>query len=584
MQRLLAKSVGDFRRSYGKYLSFELLFSLFASFLFAPFLTYIFNRLLIMFRSSPTLINNEVFSFGFSFNGLILLFVISLFILSMLFIEFGVIVIIAHQTYFRQPIYIGDAIKTALCKFPKLIGLGLFQMMFILLLALPWIDAATLPTFIDVNKTITLLNMFNTSFIVKIVYLTLFLLSVYLFVRFIYVLHFIFLQNTSVWQAMKRSWDITKHHQLKLIAYLFMLNVALFLIGFLIVFTFGAIEGILQSRTIGHFIGNYLVEVASFVTLLISLFLFPLNMIMITQLFYRYSSKDEIDLVIHKNKLLKNVEIKIEDFFTNRKLGVKIMIILLLTSMFVINYTISDAVVYLPWDVKVAAHRGDGFHSPENSMSGIKASIEKGIDAIEIDVAMTKDQVMVLSHDKDLNRVVGRSERIQDLSYNELQQVDIGILFDESFAGETMPTLAEVLDYISETETEIIIDVKVVDDDAELYAHDIVELVNAFGVEDLALVQSFNNHFLRIFRELDPDITVGQILFLSAGDLSKLDVDFYTICQTMLTDRFIQQARKENRDVWVWTVNNPRNIKEVLKYDIKGIITDYPERVYQSIH
>src|SRR5699024_3889254 len=88
---------------------------------------------------------------------------------------------------------------------------------------------------------------------------------------------------------------------------------------------------------------------------------------------------------------------------------------------------------------------------------------------------------------------------------------------------------------------------------------------------------------LKKVREQNEEIDIGQILFLSAGNLSGLDVDFYTVRESMLTDRFMRHAKEENRDVWVWTVNLERNMKEVLKYDIDGIITDYPEKLHRVL-
>jgi glycerophosphoryl diester phosphodiesterase len=64
-----------------------------------------------------------------------------------------------------------------------------------------------------------------------------------------------------------------------------------------------------------------------------------------------------------------------------------------------------------------------------------------------------------------------------------------------------------------------------------------------------------------------------------AGNSNILDVDFYTIKQSMLSEAFIKNAHKQGRSIWVWTVNDEVNIKEVLKYDVDGIITDYPKRV-----
>ncbi|MGO1712584.1 MAG: glycerophosphodiester phosphodiesterase family protein, partial [Senegalia sp. (in: firmicutes)] len=76
---------------------------------------------------------------------------------------------------------------------------------------------------------------------------------------------------------------------------------------------------------------------------------------------------------------------------------------------------------------------------------------------------------------------------------------------------------------------------------------------------------------------------IGQIMYIAAGDLSYLDVDFYTIEQNMLSNKIISHARSKNRQIWVYTVNSKKDIKEALKYDIDGLITDYPLTVKEII-
>lgn len=585
MQGIFKESLLDFRRSFNKYLSFEFIYSLLSSIMFAPFLSYIFNKLLILFKSNPNLINNEVVSFGLSFNGLFGLFIIGLLVVGILFVEFGVVIIIAHKNYFKQPIYMSEALKFALRKLPKLIGFGTFQLFFMLLLFIPLIDSTTFPTFLDLNITLTLSNFFGDSLIARLIYVAVIGCLLYLFLRWIFALHFIFIKDRTVWQAMKSSWKMTKYRKLRTIVPLVLLNIMIFALGFFIVRFVSRLADMLDSKMIGDFIGSYLLTFSSFFTILLSLFLIPLNIIILTRIFYKFlidSDETIHDDVIIKKSRLSHLEKRVSALLSKKRSVVRVTVVVILSFIFLINYSTNEAVSYLPWNIEVAAHRGDGYHSPENSMSGIQSAIEKGVDTVEVDVAMTKDGVIVLSHDDDLMRTAGIPDKIEDLTYDELSQVDIGHLFDQAFTGEQVPTLAEVLALTTETETQVIIDVKV-DKDLEIYAERILDLIDTFDAEALSLVQSFNNGFLKVVRQMNEDIQIGQILYLSAGNLNLLDVDFYNIRQTMLTEGFIEHAKKANRDVWVWTVNDPRHIKEVLKYDIDGIVTDYPERVYQLL-
>src|SRR5699024_269319 len=96
-----------------------------------------------------------------------------------------------------------------------------------------------------------------------------------------------------------------------------------------------------------------------------------------------------------------------------------------------VNGAIQNSIVYLTWDVEVAGHRGDGFSAPENTVSSVKSGIQKGVDAVEIDVNLTKDDVLVLSHDPNLNRMAGEDITIRDVTYDEIKDIDIGKLFDD---------------------------------------------------------------------------------------------------------------------------------------------------------
>jgi glycerophosphoryl diester phosphodiesterase len=95
--------------------------------------------------------------------------------------------------------------------------------------------------------------------------------------------------------------------------------------------------------------------------------------------------------------------------------------------------------------VRVTAHRGHARAAPENTLSAMHKAIESGADYAEMDVQQTADGVVVLLHDRDLRRVAGVSRRLDELSYDEVRQLDVGSWFDPAFAGERVPTLADVI-------------------------------------------------------------------------------------------------------------------------------------------
>lgn len=581
MYALFRHSWRDFRSAWLQYLTFEFVYSLMASIIFIPFLSYVFNRLLHII-SDGNLLNNEVFSLGLTFEGILIMLCVSFLAVAVLFVEFGTLIILAEKNYGEQTIYISDAFLTSLSKLPRLIGLGFIPLIFLLLLVMPFMDISTLPPLLDINLTIFLTDILHDSWLAKTIYALLLLITGYLFVRWILVFHYIFIGNQSVLRAMISSWHFTGQYQAKVIWSLISVNVLLFIFGLSVVKLTSEIVLVIDSKAIGDFLGNYLLTFSSYGMMLFTLIWIPINVLVLTRLFHQLPQgpKKKINVISHEK--IRDLERKIIRLIVKKKRLIISMGFLILTGVFIVNYTINDSLVYLKWNIEIASHRGDMENAPENSISSIKNAMEKGVDAVEVDLAMTKDGVLILHHDADLNRVAGIPVKVSDLTYEEIKKIDIGKKYGENVPGEHIPTLEEVLELMTEAEKKLIIDMKPLEEEAG-YADKVVELVEKYGAEELAYVQSFDNRLLQQIRQKNSAIKIGQVLFLSAGNLSSLDVDFYTVRQSMLTERFVKQARELNRDIWVWTVNIPRNMEEVLNYDIDGIITDYPERVQRVL-
>lgn len=586
MIKMFRDSLHDFKRSYMTYLSFEIIYSFLASLLFIPFLTYLFNRVVMMIGNGQALINNDVYQTGASFKGLAGLFGVAFLAVTVLFVEFGVIILITQKHYFKQPVTVSQAFRKTLRKLPKLLGLGIFPLFVLLLMGFPFLDASTLPPFLDVNVTILSTEVLHGSVLAKLVYTVIFLAILYVYIRWIYALHFIFIEDKSITRAMAASWRLTKKRKFRLVSTIVLWNIGMVALGFLLIMLVSQVTNFIDSKIVGDFIGNYLVSISSYISIVLSLFFVPLNMIMLTHFYYQSLEEDGTFVVdrvtLGKAPILGRFEASIGRLYKRKRAVVVSFAVVVLAGIVLINGFVQSSIVYLPWDVEVAGHRGDGFSAPENTVSSVESGIQKGVDAVEIDVTLTKDDVLVLSHDLDLERLADIPVTIREEDYSDISDIDIGSSFDESFAGETLTTLDDILEITTASDTRVIIDVKA-EADEETYAKEIARAVEENDAEDLASVQSFNPTFLELMRDENEEIDLGQILFLYAGNLSSLDVDFYTVRETMLTERFVERAQKQNRRIWVWTVNSERNIKKVLSYDIDGIITDYPERVQQVI-
>lgn len=121
---------------------------------------------------------------------------------------------------------------------------------------------------------------------------------------------------------------------------------------------------------------------------------------------------------------------------------------LLLAVSFAASFAISFAVARqtrpapLPL---IVAHRGASFDAPENTLAAFKLAWDQEADAIEGDFSLTADGAIVCSHDLTLKRCGNVDRKIIDMTLAEVRAVDVGSWKDPSFAGERVPTLAEVL-------------------------------------------------------------------------------------------------------------------------------------------
>lgn len=153
----------------------------------------------------------------------------------------------------------------------------------------------------------------------------------------------------------------------------------------------------------------------------------------------------------------------------------------------------------------VIAHRGASVLAPENTMSAFRLAKTLGADGIECDVQLTKDRKLVVAHDYLTDLKTGVRGNIPDMTFDELRKLDFGSWKGPEFAGEKLLTLEELLDY-ARCFRMLHIELKpYLDRDPEI-ADRVVEAVFEAGVEDKAVITSFEYGTLRRVKELAPQL------------------------------------------------------------------------------
>jgi len=225
--------------------------------------------------------------------------------------------------------------------------------------------------------------------------------------------------------------------------------------------------------------------------------------------------------------------------------------------------------------VQVTAHRGHSRAAPENTLSSLRRAIASGADYAEVDVQPTADGVIVLLHDRDLKRVAGVSRRLGELSYNEVRKLDVASWFDPAFAGETVPTLAEVIN-LARGRIKLNLDLKFFGPDRRLAA-EVARLVREQEFESDCLVTSFDYDALLEVKRNNPRLRTGLIVAHALGDVSRLEVDVLSVRADFLSDNLLRAAHRLGREVHVWTVNDPRQMTQLIKRGVDNLITSDPD-------
>jgi len=225
-------------------------------------------------------------------------------------------------------------------------------------------------------------------------------------------------------------------------------------------------------------------------------------------------------------------------------------------------------------DVEVVAHRGAAGRAPENTLASVQAALEDGADWIEIDVQETADGEVVVVHDSDFMKLAGVDLQIWRGSLATIRAIDVGGWFGQQFAGERVPTLAEVL-AAAKGRAGVVIELKYYGHDQQLEQR-VAGIVEAAGMQDQVAIMSLDRRGLRKFRALGPDWTVGLLMARAAGRVAALDVDFLAVNSGMADRRLIESAHAAGKKVYVWTINDPAAMSSMISLGVDALITDEP--------
>lgn len=231
---------------------------------------------------------------------------------------------------------------------------------------------------------------------------------------------------------------------------------------------------------------------------------------------------------------------------------------------------------------KKIAHRGASGDYPEHTRPAFEKAIEAGADMIEIDCQLSQDGHVVVFHDENLKRTAGVSGAVRDKTLEQLKKLDIGRWRGKVFRGERILTLEESLEIIAD-KVDLCLELKWYRSAAPGIELKVLFILSHYDYLDRTILSSFNYQCLTRLRELAPETSLGVIYgrgvkedpFLAARRLGAASIQ---VQKELASREFLSQAWEEGRDVYVWTVNEVRDMEVFAGLGVQGLISDFPRK------
>jgi glycerophosphoryl diester phosphodiesterase len=267
--------------------------------------------------------------------------------------------------------------------------------------------------------------------------------------------------------------------------------------------------------------------------------------------------------------------------------------------------------------INIQGHRGARGLYPENTLRGFIEAVKLGVNAIELDVVISADKKVVVSHEAWMNedfcslpdgtpveKGTGKNYNLYKMRYTEIKKFDCGKMANAEFPMQMAipsykPLLNEVITYVELYTKEnnlspvsYNIELKTEPED-ELFSPPpgmFVDLVHdelsKHQLDDRIQIQSFDVRLLRELKKKDASIRIGLLV----ENYESLETNIerlgfipatYSPEFFLVTSTLVSEVHRQDMKIIPWTVNEQEDMLRLLSLGVDGIITDYPNRLIE---
>ena len=239
---------------------------------------------------------------------------------------------------------------------------------------------------------------------------------------------------------------------------------------------------------------------------------------------------------------------------------------------------------------KVIGHRGAKAYAPENTIASIETAADLGVEWVELDVKLTKDNVPIIFHDEELDRTTNGTGLVAQTNYEDLRDLDAGSWFGDSFASVRIPTLEEAVDILLKHNLGLNLEIKPCPGREKETAEVALDHLSLYWDDrDTLLISSFQHVSLEAAMDLAPDYARG--LLIGGEEMPEnwkevadyLDVKTINLGSHLITRAVADDVMDMELPLLVYTVNDPMEARALQKLGVDAFFSDNPDVILENL-
>lgn len=269
---------------------------------------------------------------------------------------------------------------------------------------------------------------------------------------------------------------------------------------------------------------------------------------------------------------------------------------------------------FIPSKIEIQGHRGCRGLLPENTLEAFKKAIELGVHTLELDVAVSKDNVVIVSHEPFMSRKIcldangnkipkedDKKHNLYSMTFDEVKMFDCGSKKHKKYPKQEKfktykPSLAEVIKACDAWNNNIKYNIEfkakpkydnIYTPSPKVFVELVLETVKS--VSDRVNLQSFDLRVLEEIKFQSPNIDVAILINVNENISKKIKKLSYkpeivSPYFKLLSLKKVKKYQNKGYKVIPWTVNKEKHLKRMIDFQVDGIITDYPDRLIKLIN